>query len=77
MDIARCESGFNPDIKNAVSTASGMFQFLDSTFTSQSAKYGLTGEKNDPYLQIELTARMLADGGLSHWAASANCHSND
>jgi muramidase (phage lysozyme) len=64
----------NPNAQNAVSSASGIFQYIDSTFASQSAKYGLTGDKNDPYIQIELTARILADGGLSHWAASSKCH---
>lgn len=73
LRVARCESGLKPMAKNTESTASGIFQFLDSTFSSQLAKYGMTGEKNDPLVQIELAAKMIADGGLSHWNASKSC----
>ncbi len=73
--IARCESGFNPAAQNKTSSASGIYQYINSTWQSQSLKYGITTQKNDPYGQIELTARILADGGIHHWDASANCHS--
>ncbi len=84
--IAYCESGFKPEIHNKASTASGLFQFLDSTFSHYAIggydKYGkpygyfLTknmADKNDPYIQIETATRMLADGGAHHWDASKSC----
>lgn len=74
--IAKCESGFKPSIKNANSTASGLFQYLDSTWKSMSAKYGITTQKNDPYGQIELTIKILVDGGWGHWNASRSCWDN-
>ena len=73
LRIVRCESGFNPDAQNPTSSASGLFQFINSTWESQSQKYGVSTEKNDPYGQIEVATRMLADGGKSHWLASAGC----
>jgi soluble lytic murein transglycosylase-like protein len=73
VSIARCESGFHPSVHNATSTASGLYQFLDSTWASQSAKYGITTQKDDPYGQIELAVKMIRDGGLSHWKASQSC----
>lgn len=73
LRVARCESGLKPMVKNPASTASGIFQFLDSTFSNQLKKYGMIGDKNDPLIQIELAAKMIADGGLSHWNASKSC----
>ena len=71
--IAVCESGLNPNIKNPASSASGIFQFLNSTFLSQATKYGLPLDKNNPEIQAELAARMISDGGLRHWKTSASC----
>ncbi len=72
--IARAESDFDPLAKNPHSTASGVFQFLDSTFhTYCIQKYKLTDtieEKNDRHIQIECATRMLAAGGASHWNES-------
>ena len=72
LRVAKCESGFKLDIKNPLSTASGVFQFLDSTFKSQSEKYGIEGEK-DSDIQIQLAGMMIRDGGLNHWLASKGC----
>lgn len=76
LRIAKCESGFHPEAKNKVSTASGIFQFLDSTFFSQAQAAGLpTDNKNDPEIQAELAATMISKGGLHHWDASKSCWS--
>ena len=71
--VVRCESGFKPDIKNSTSTASGLFQFLDSTWKGQSAKYKVYTLKNDPYGQLEVATQMIAAGGITHWNASRHC----
>jgi len=75
LNIAKCESGLNPYIHNKKSTASGLFQFLDSTFSYYAKKYGLEGDKDNPYIQAELASLMIRDGGLSHWYASYSCWS--
>ena len=74
LKIAECESGLKPDAQNPRSTASGIFQFLTSTFIYYAQAYGLsTDNKNDPEIQAELAARMIRDKGLSHWNESRDC----
>lgn len=73
LKIAECESGFQIDIKNKRSSASGLFQFLDGTFFSYAQAYELPLEKNNPEVQAELAAKMISNGGLSHWNASRSC----
>lgn|SRR3990167_4137532 len=73
--IVIAESGWKPDVKNPDSTASGLFQYLDSTFSLHCIdKYKLTTDlvdKNDPYIQIDCAVKMiLEDNGLGHWNAS-------
>ena len=73
-NIAKCESGLRVDAKNSISSASGIMQFLTSTFISQANAYGLpTDNKNDAKIQLELAARMIANGGISHWSESKSC----
>ena len=77
LRIAKCESNLNPQAKNKISTASGIFQFLNSTFIKQAEAYGIEwSDKNDPEVQAELAANMIADGGLFHWNASRSCWGN-
>ena len=74
LRIADCESGFKPDIKNSISSASGIFQFLTGTFIHYALAYDLSiDNKNDPEIQAELAARIIANGGLKHWEASRSC----
>ena len=74
LRIAKCESGLWVDAQNPRSSASGIFQFLNSTFFTYAKAYELpTNDKNDPEVQAELAARMIANGGLGHWAASKFC----
>lgn len=73
--IVIAESGWKKDIKNPISTASGLFQYLNSTFLEHCInKYNLAKdltEKNDPYIQIDCATKMiLEDNGLSHWSES-------
>lgn len=72
--VARAESNFNPTAKNPASSASGVYQFLDGTFSRFCIKtYQLTeglADKNDPDIQIECAVRMIAEGGITHWQPS-------
>lgn len=40
LSIAKRESSFNPNARNPNSTAGGLFQFIDGTWSSTVAKYG-------------------------------------
>jgi hypothetical protein len=40
LAMAKQESGFNPSAKAGTSSAKGLYQFIDSTWASMSAKYG-------------------------------------
>lgn len=57
LAIAQLESGFNTGADNPFSSASGLFQFTDST----ARDFGLTGDKrNDAEAQADAAARMAA-----------------
>jgi len=74
--IIQAESSFNPNAKNASSTASGLAQFINGTFKWACISiYGLTHSmeyKNDPHIQIECLTLMLRDKRDSHWDASSH-----
>lgn len=76
--VAKCESGLNPKAKNPVGTASGIYQYLDSTFRTYCInEYGLatsSKQKNDPLVQIQCAVKMVKAGGISHWSESSYCH---
>jgi hypothetical protein len=62
MAIANLESSGNVYADNPSSSASGLFQFVDST----AREYGLTGAKrNDPAAQAEAAAKMMATNARS------------
>ena len=62
LAIANLESTGDTNAKNPRSSASGLFQFVDST----AAEYGLTGSKrNDPEAQANAAARMMATNSRS------------
>lgn len=61
-DVITCESGWNSNAKNPDSTASGIAQYLDSTF-----KLYCKGEKDNPYNQLECMAQMVSKGMITHW----------
>lgn len=74
VEIAKAESGLVINAKNSSSTASGTYQFINSTYMSFCVKgFNLAdsmASKNDPFVQIECAVRMLAQGGEHHWDAS-------
>lgn len=70
-DVATCESRWIPEAKNPVGTASGIFQFLDSTAVwVYDQTYG--GElnmenKNDLQVQVTMAVWLYEHYQLSHW----------
>lgn len=65
--VARCETGntFNPYARNRTSSASGLFQFLDSTWASQ----GIRGfSVFDPVANALGAARIVARQGWRQWS---------
>lgn len=65
--VARCETGgtFSPHAKNSSSSASGLFQFLDSTWASQ----GIRGfSVFDPVANALGAARIVARQGWRQWS---------
>lgn len=66
--IAQIESGGNPNAKSPNSSASGMFQFTNSTWKDAVNKYGdklgiTLQDKNNPQAQAAVTQQMLQDNG--------------
>jgi len=65
LRVAMCESGLNPGAYNAFSGASGLFQFMPSTF------YGNGGRDLwSAYQQADIAATMFAAGESSAWACA-------
>ena len=70
---ARLESGFNPEARARTSSATGLFQFLDSTWLDTLAKHGARhglapasrqealGLRRDPYAASLMAAHHMAD----------------
>ena len=61
-DTVVCESNWNENAKNPKSTASGISQFLDSTF-----KQYCEGDKKNPFDQLECMVKMFSEGKSFHW----------
>ena len=75
-NIAMCESGLNPLARNhGGSSASGLFQFMPSTFLASPA--GEAGRSIwDPRASAEAAAYKVANGGLNAWYSSQRCWGN-
>jgi hypothetical protein len=68
LRIAYCESHYNPNAYNASSGASGLFQFLASTWALQSPKAGYGGASVfDPVANANTAAMMFAMGQARQW----------
>ncbi len=76
--IAWCESGLNADARNSRSSATGLFQFLASTWVwvadagAPYAHLDRTNARANAFTAAWLMARS-ALGGLGHWSASRSC----
>ncbi|WP_226351328.1 MULTISPECIES: transglycosylase family protein [unclassified Pseudonocardia] len=74
--IIACESGGDPRAQNKYSSASGLYQFIDSTWrayrgdsTASRAAYASVRE------QHAAAYRLFADQGYKPWSASKSCWS--
>lgn len=68
--IIVCESGWKPEAQNSISSAGGLFQFLDSTW----ARYANEGwEKYNPQNNIDAGIKLFKAKGTSPWLASKGC----
>ncbi len=73
--LIECESGFQATVENPHSTASGLFQFLDTTWVwtaEHAGRSDLTGMRAkdasvaDQYA-MAVHLRDMPGGGISHW----------
>ena len=72
LRVALCESGYTGSAKNKNSTASGVFQYIASTWRHTEA--GLTGlSPFDADANVHMAIKSIASGGISNWAASKGC----
>ncbi len=68
--LISCESHWHEDAAGDHGTSLGILQFKALTFAQFVKKYGLDSydyDLQDPYQQMDLAARMISDGYLSHW----------
>ena len=69
LRVAYCESHYNPNAYNASSGASGLFQFLASTWAANSVRAGYAGASVfDPVANANTAAYMFANGQAGQWS---------
>ena len=68
MRIAFCESGFRADARNAHSSATGVYQWINSSFAANCEGEQLNADDN-----VECGVRIIAEGRIHHWNASKAC----
>ena len=72
LRVANCESGYNQFSKNKSSTASGVFQYIASTWRNTAAgKLGVSPFDADA--NVHMAIKSIASGGIGNWAASKSC----
>ena len=68
LRVAKCESGYNPNAYNASSGASGLFQFLATTWAANSVRAGYAGASPfDAVANANTAAMMFARGQAGQW----------
>jgi len=67
MNTLKCESGFEYDAKNPNSSASGVAQFLDSTWSDQCVKKYNFKNKKSASEQLKCMAKMWERGLQKQW----------
>lgn len=72
--IKQCESGGSYTAQNPTSTASGAYQFLDSTWQSMDAAAGYARAVDAPEaVQDAAAVELYTEQGTTPWLASASC----
>lgn len=72
--VISCESGGNPTAQNPTSTASGLYQFLDSSWIAYGGgRYASRAKFATPAQQAEIADAAYARDGLTPWASSQSC----
>lgn len=72
--IISCESGGNPTVKNAHSTASGLFQFINGTWAAYGGlEFAPTARQATVEQQYIVAERAYAREGTTPWNASKSC----
>lgn len=72
LKIASCESGYNQFSKNKNSTASGVYQYLSSTWKgTEAGKQGISVFDADA--NVHMAIKSIASGGINNWSASKSC----
>lgn len=67
LRIAKCESGLNPLAKNPNSSAKGIFQFIDGTWSSVSRIRGISASVLDAEANIDNAMWLAKKEGWKHW----------
>ena len=76
LAVALCESRLDPGAKNPNSTASGIFQFIRSTWKStlERMKLPVNLDVFDADVNIRVGVWLMKqDGAMTHWYPSASC----
>ena len=72
LRIAQCESGFNQSSRNRSSTASGVFQYMASTWNNTEA--GRSGiSVFDADANVHMAVSSIAAHGTAPWNSSRSC----
>lgn len=75
LRIAKCESNYHWNSKNSSSTASGVYQFIASTWAgTPEGKSGLSPFDADA--NVRAAIRKISQGGINAWDASKSCWKN-
>ncbi len=62
--LAKCESQFEPSAENGISSATGLYQFIDSTWKTE-----CEGDRLSSIHNARCAIRLLSEGKESHWLA--------
>jgi hypothetical protein len=73
--IIGCESWGIPTAKNPNSTATGLWQFISSTWSWVESKLNIEGSPMDPWLSTRFASflKYKTEQGWGHWSESAHC----
>jgi len=73
--VIGCESWGIPTAKNPTSTAKGLWQFIDKTWTWVESKLKIKGSAFDPHLSTHYASFLVynTEQGWGHWSESAHC----